>query len=288
MKTLIFGGDGQVGRALSRCAPKGIQLHVQTRATCDISDASAISSVIQVVSPNLIVNAAAYTAVDKAETDGAAAHLINAIAPGYIAKAAQDVGARFIHLSTDFVFDGKQSRPYRPQDTTAPLSVYGKSKLDGELAVSSNHADSLIVRTGWVYAAEGKNFVRTMLSLMRTQKQVSVVSDQIGTPTHSASLAKAIWDLAATDLTGVCHFTDSGVASWYDLAVAIAEESISIGLLDRKVEVLPIDTDQFPTPARRPPYSVLDKSLAWEAIGKPSSHWRVNLRTALRDYKKNV
>lgn len=287
MKALIFGGGGQVGRALQHSIPLGMQVQALYRETCDLNNQQAIDSAVREAQPNLVINAAAYTAVDKAEAEPELAHRVNAIAPGHIAKAAHDVGARCVHISTDFVFDGFLSRPYAPQDSTGPLSVYGQTKLDGELAVSSANADSLIVRTSWVYASNGGNFVNTMLRLMLERDEISVVADQIGTPTHSLSLAKAIWGLAAADLNGICHFTDDGVASWYDFAVAIAEEGLAIGLLDKQVVVRSINTQQYPTPARRPSYSVLDKSMAWQALGVPAPHWRVNLRAALKELKNN-
>lgn len=288
MKALIFGGTGQVGRALQQHAPNKIQVQVMTRTTCDLTDLHAINSAVQDSKPDLVINAAAYTAVDKAETEASVAHAVNALAAGQMAFAADKVGARFVHISTDFVFDGALSRPYRPDDATAPLSVYGQTKRDGEVAVADVASNSLIVRTSWVYASEGINFVRTMLRLMRERDEISVVADQIGTPTLNVSLAKAIWALAEKDITGVCHFTDAGIASWYDFAVAIAEDASAIGLLERPVVVIPISTDKYPTAAKRPSYSVLDKTIAWKALGDQAPHWRVNLRAALKELKNYV
>lgn len=285
MKALIFGGAGQVGRALTQHAPGKIELRVMNRTACDLTDIQSINSAVQDTKPDLVINAAAYTAVDKAETDVEVARAVNAIAAGQMAQASVKVGARFIHISTDFVFDGALSRPYRPDDETGPLSVYGQTKLDGEMAVAAVGSNSLIVRTSWVYASEGSNFVRTMLRLMRERNEVSVIADQIGTPTYNISVAKAIWSLAEINLNGICHFTDAGTASWYDFAVAIAEEASAIGLLDQPVVVHPISTDKYPTAAKRPSYSVLDKAIAWEALGTPAPHWRVNLRAALEEIK---
>jgi dTDP-4-dehydrorhamnose reductase len=288
VKALIFGGAGQVGRALKQHAPDKTQLQVMTRTTCDLTDLQAINSAIQNAKPDLVINAAAYTAVDKAEKEPEFAQAVNAVAPRQMAEAADKVGARLIHISTDFVFDGRLSRPYQPDDATAPLSVYGKTKRDGEMAVAAVGSNSLIVRTSWVYANEGVNFVQTMLRLMRERDEISVVADQVGTPTLNVSLAKAIWALAETDLTGICHFTDAGTASWYDFAVAITEDASAIGLLERSVVVNPITTDKYPTVAKRPSYSVLDKTIAWETLGAPSPHWRVNLRAALKELKNYV
>lgn len=288
MKVLIFGGYGQVGRALQQRGPERIQLYVMDRTTCDLTDLQSVNTAVRQIKPDLVINAAAYTAVDKAEVEQDLARRVNGIAPGYIAKLANDLGARCIHLSTDFVFDGALSRPYKPDDATAPLSVYGRTKLEGELSVAASNSDALIIRTSWVYGSEGSNFMNTMVRLMRERDEISVVADQIGTPTHSLCLADAIWGLASTNLTGICHFTDAGVASWYDFAVAIAEEGLATGLLDRPVAVCPITTQQYPTPAQRPSYSVLDKSISWEALGAPPPHWRVNLRAALKDLKNHA
>jgi dTDP-4-dehydrorhamnose reductase len=184
------------------------------------------------------------------------------------------------------VFDGNSSRPYRPNDQVGPISVYGRSKLQGEDAVAAADPDALIVRTAWVYAAQGTNFVNTMLRLMRERDRLGIVADQIGTPTYAASLARALWTLAQAGATGIHHYTDAGVASWYDFAVAIEEEARDLGLLAQAVQVEPIATADYPTPARRPAYSVLDKSATWAALGGPAPHWRNNLRFMLRELKE--
>jgi dTDP-4-dehydrorhamnose reductase len=189
-----------------------------------------------------------------------------------------------VHVSTDFVFDGKASSPYAPDAPTRPLGVYGATKRDGEIAAG---ADALIVRTAWVYAAAGNNFVRTMLRLMAERDEVRVVADQIGTPTHAASLARAIWALAAAGSTGHYHWTDAGAASWYDFAVAIQEEALALGLLSRAVPIVPIRTVDYPTPAQRPAFSILDKTTTW-AITGPARHWRAELRDCLVCMKDNA
>jgi dTDP-4-dehydrorhamnose reductase len=187
-----------------------------------------------------------------------------------------------VHVSTDFVFDGTANRPYRPDATPAPLSVYGATKLAGEMAVQKAHPSALIVRSAWIYGATGGNFVRTMLKLMATRSEVRVIADQIGTPTHAAGLARAIWALDAAQAHGIFHWTDAGVASWYDFAVAIQEEAMALGLLATAVPVIPIPTEDYPTPARRPPMSILDKSTTW-AITGPARHWRQELRLAMAE-----
>src|SRR3546814_8316543 len=207
-------------RAQEATVPTGITLVTLDRAALDIGDEKAVLARVDVERPDLILSAAAYTAVDKAENEQDAAARINTKGPGNLATAAAGLGARLAHVSTDFVFDGKSSRPYLPTDTPSPLGVYGATKLGGEKAVLAAPPDALIVRTAWVYSATGHNFVHTMLRLMRERGQVSVVADQIGTPTHAASLARAIWTLTDAEATGIHHFTDAGVASWYDFAVA--------------------------------------------------------------------
>ena len=284
MKALIVGGGGQLGRSLAVTAPKDVEVVIRDRSTLDITDPSAVGAIIEAVRPDLLLNAAAYTAVDKAESEEDAARAVNATAVGVLADAARKVGARFGHVSTDFVFDGRAGVPYRPDSPTAPLGAYGRSKLAGERAAGS---EALIVRTAWVYAATGNNFVRTMLRLMASHPQVRVVADQIGTPTYAPGLAGAFWALAEQDARGIYHYTDSGAASWYDFAVAIQEEALAIGLLGSAVPILPITTADYPTPAVRPYYSVLEKSKTWSALGAPAPHWRVNLRVMLSEIRTN-
>ncbi|HEV7442761.1 MAG TPA: dTDP-4-dehydrorhamnose reductase, partial [Steroidobacteraceae bacterium] len=194
-------------------------------------------------------------------------------------------GARLLHLSTDFVFDGLASKPYATDAATNPQSAYGRTKQAGEEAIrQAIPDDSVILRTAWVYAAEGNNFVRTMLRVMAAKGAVRVVADQVGTPTAAHSLAEVIWALAARpDVSGTYHWTDAGVASWYDFAVAIAEESAVIGLLPAGVRVDAIATEDYPTPAKRPSYSVLDKRLLLAKLSVSAHHWRNNLRTVLAE-----
>lgn len=285
MKVLITGASGQLGQALQKTAPQDAQIIAADRQMLDISDDAAISRLLQQSAPDLVINAAAYTAVDKAESEREAAHAINAHAAGHLAREARRLGARFVHVSTDFVFDGQSAEPYAPDAPTAPLSVYGASKLAGEQLVLDAHAEALVLRTAWVYLAGGQNFVATMLRLMRERPELRVVADQIGTPTHATSLARAIWTLDGAGAHGIHHWTDAGVASWYDFAVAIAEEAQIIGLIDRSVSVVPIRSRDYPTPARRPALSVLDKESSW-AITGPARHWRAELRLALREMKE--
>lgn len=284
MKVLIAGSGGQLGCALQAMAPKGSVVIASRKNELNITDESCVAAVVAEVKPDIVFNAAAYTAVDKAETEIDRARLINATAVGYLAATCREQDARFVHVSTDFVFNGQISRAYAPEDTPAPLGVYGLTKYEGEQAAG---ADALIVRTAWVYAPTGNNFVRTMLRLMAERDEVRVIADQISTPTYAPGLAQALWSLAAQGAMGIYHYTDSGVASWYDFAVAIQEEALGLGLLSKVVPVIPIATQDYPTPAQRPAFSVLDKAKTWKALAGPAPHWRVNLRTMLQEIKSH-
>ncbi len=280
MRVLIAGSGGQLGRALQATASDGIVVVAPPEAEFDITDADAVRAVIGASKPDTVINAAAYTAVDRAESDEAAARRVNVNAVGTLAAAARIAGAGFVHVSTDFVFDGTANTPYPPDAEPNPLGVYGRTKLDGEIAAAEFHPNPLLVRTAWVYAAQGNNFVATMLRLMRERPEVRVVADQVGTPTHVPTLARTLWQLIGTGHTGVFHCTDAGVASWYDFAVAIHEEALVRGLLDAAVPIVPIQTADYPTPARRPSYGVLDKTATW-AITGAARHWRAELRDCL-------
>ncbi len=282
MKVLVAGSGGQLGRALAATAPAGVTLIAPPEADFDIANPDVVARVVAAAQPDLLVNAAAWTAVDKAEAEEDAALLINATAVGLLAAAAAAAGARFVQISTDYVFDGRGHTPYAPHTPPAPASAYGRTKLAGEQAAAAHHPAALIIRTAWVYAAAGNNFVRTMLRLMAERDEVRVVADQIGTPTHAASLARAIWALDGQ--FGLYHWTDAGVASWYDFAVAIQEEALALGLLDRQVPIIPIATADYPTPAQRPAYSVLDKASSWALTG-PARHWRHELIACLKDMR---
>lgn len=282
MKALITGANGQLGRSMAQAAPAGVDLIAAGSAELDIRDAAAVEAFVRDARPDLIFNCAAYTAVDKAESEEDAALAVNAHGVAHLADSARRHGARLVHVSTDFVFDGRSGVPYRPDAPTGPTGAYGRTKLAGEWAAGE---DALIVRTAWVYGPTGHNFVRTMLRLMAERDEVRVVADQIGTPTYAPALAQALWALAGTGARGIHHYTDSGVASWYDFAVAIQEEALAAGLLTRAVPVIPIATRNFPTPAVRPHYSVLDKSDTFALLGKPAPHWRVNLRHMMKEVK---
>jgi dTDP-4-dehydrorhamnose reductase len=283
MRVLIAGAGGQVGRALIASAPPSVELHSFTHAELDISNSSEVMARVSAVAPDAIINAAAYTAVDQAESEQETARRINSQGAQFLARAAEMAGARLLHISTDFVFDGTSSRPYAPAAPTNPLSVYGRTKRDGEVAVLETLGPGAVVlRTSWVYAAIGRNFLLTMMRLMSERGAVKVVSDQIGTPTAARSVAEILWRISGQpDISGILHWSDAGVASWYDFAVAIREEAAGRGLLGPDVTVTPVHTEDYPTTARRPPFSVLDSRQTLAALGVAAEHWRCGLRTVL-------
>ncbi len=284
MKILLTGAAGQLGWELQRSVPPGITLVAMDAAGLDITDAAAVSAMVAAEQPQVIINAAAYTAVDKAESEPERARLVNAQGAANLAEATRAHGAFLVQLSTDFVFDGASSRPYGPANLPKPLGVYGSTKLAGEVAVRERLGERCaVVRTAWLYSSHRHNFVKTMLRLLTEREEVRVVADQVGTPTWAHGLAGAVWQIAGRTMPGIHHWTDAGVASWYDFAVAIQEEALGLGLLERAIPIVPITTADYPTPARRPSYSVLDKSATWMLLGGPAPHWRVQLRRMLKE-----
>jgi dTDP-4-dehydrorhamnose reductase len=285
MIVLLTGASGQLGYELQRTVPSTVTLYPFDSRSLDITNQRALDAAIKRVAPDVVINAAAYTAVDKAEEERAKAFAVNAEAPRYLAEACQGSDCRIIQLSTDFVFDGTKSTPYRPEDRVNPLSVYGASKLQGEQHLLELAAkNTLIIRTSWLYSAHGRNFVKTMLRLLSEREQLGVVADQIGTPTHARGLAEAIWGFIAKGSTaGIYHWSDAGVASWYDFAVAIMEEGVASALLQRPIPIRPLQSSDYPTAARRPHYSVLDKTSTWAALNITPQHWRASLREMLRE-----
>jgi dTDP-4-dehydrorhamnose reductase len=281
MRVLVLGGGGQIARAVRAMAPVSSDVVLKTRAQLDIGDAAGVARLLNEVRPNWVINGAAYTSVDLAEDQPEQAMAANDTAVGILANASAQAGCRLLHLSTDFVFDGKSNRAYLPNDQTNPLSVYGVSKLGGERKTLQSAGGS-VLRTAWVYASEGRNFVLTMLKLMRERAEIRVVCDQIGAPTWASSAAAAIWGLIEANTPGgIYHWTDLGVASWYDFAVAIQEEAQLKGLLNRAIPVVPIQSSEYPTRAQRPSFSVLDTAATRAMLKVPAHHWRQNLRSML-------
>jgi dTDP-4-dehydrorhamnose reductase len=287
-KILVLGAGGQLGRELLHTVRPELECVALARQELDIGDAAAVAQCLFAQAPVAIINAAAYTAVDAAEDNAAAAHRANAQGPANLARSCRELGIRLVHVSTDFVFDGAASRPYAPDAATAPLGEYGCSKLAGERAVLEVCPQALVLRSGWVYSRFGNNFVKTMLRLMAEREQLAVVADQVGTPTWARGLACALWAAAARPaLSGIYHWSDEGACSWYQFAVAICEEAVDLGLLTKSVQIRPIPSTDYPTAARRPAYSVLDKTTSWRDLGQPAVPWRTQLRCMLADLKES-
>jgi dTDP-4-dehydrorhamnose reductase len=285
VKVLVLGGAGQVARAVAACTPANHSVFVKNRQDVDITDENALMAVVAATKPDWIINGAAYTAVDKAESEPALAWAINDTAVGSMARAATHYGVRLLHLSTDFVFDGQSNRAYLAADPTNPRSVYASTKLGGERQALAQ-GDAIVLRTAWVYASSGRNFVLTMLRLMKEKPEIRVVADQIGTPTWATGIAHAIWGLiGAAASPGIYHWTDLGVATWYDFAVAIQDEALSRGLLGRAIPIVPIATAEYPTPAMRPAFSVLNTESTRALVSTPARHWRHQLRAMLDELR---
>ena len=291
MKILLLGGNGQVGRELRRSLPALGDVIVATRdgeganAVADFDQPQSLATLIETIAPDVVVNAVAYTAVDKAETDVDAAFRVNAEAPAALAGACKTIDALLLHYSTDYVFDGQATRPYLEDDVTAPLGVYGASKLAGEQAIRDSGVRHAILRTAWVYAAHGRNFLLTMLRLAAERDELRVVADQYGAPTPAAWIAEATSALLRHGVaeSGTWHLTARGETNWHGFATAIMEKAHALGLLQRKPSVLAITTADYPTPAHRPAYSVLDTMRLQREFGIVPPDWRDGLEQTLRE-----
>ncbi|NET07274.1 MAG: dTDP-4-dehydrorhamnose reductase [Symploca sp. SIO2B6] len=301
-RILLTGITGQLGQQLPGILEPLAEVTGVDRQSLDLAQPEEIRKVISEVKPDLIINAAAYTAVDKAETETELAKAINGIAPTIIAEEAQQLGASLIHISTDYVFDGRKNTPYTEEDTPNPINAYGQSKLLGEEGVRQKCERHIILRTAWVYGAYGKgNFVKTMLRLGAEREELRVVVDQVGGPTWTGDLAQGIAMIAANlpnprlgesinldqdaklnVSTGTYHFTNSGAISWYDFAIAIFEEAQQLGFPVKVKHVVPITTTEYPTPAKRPAYSVLSGKKISAVLGTHPPHWRQGLRQMLK------
>jgi len=279
MKVVITGKGGQLAWELEQLAPKNCQIISVGVDELDVTNELLVAEFIANTKPDLVINAAAYTAVDQAETDSEVAYAVNELGTKYLANACKAANARMLHVSTDFVFDGTSTTPYQPDCIPNPINVYGASKLAGEIALQSILPEaSVIVRTAWVYSVNGNNFVKSMLRLMHEKEKLGIIYDQVGTPTWAKGLAQWLWAIASKpEVIGTYHWTDAGVASWYDFAIAIQELAIEKCLLLKEISVLPIPTSAYPTPAKRPVFSVIDKSSAEEVAGIKMTHWRKQL-----------
>ncbi|MCH2192013.1 MAG: dTDP-4-dehydrorhamnose reductase [Gammaproteobacteria bacterium] len=285
MKIVIIGNSGQLSYELVRIL--GEDTVCLGPEDTDITKFDVVSETLAHLAPDVIINAAAYTAVDKAEEEQDLCHAINATAVENLAKYCKQANAFLVHVSTDYVFNGHKGSPYLPNDPIEPQGAYGKTKADGEKALLDILPEaSCLIRTAWVYSAHGNNFVKTMLKLMADKPQLTVIDDQIGTPTWAKGLADACVSAAKNKTVGVYHWTDEGVASWYDFALAIQELGLEKGLLESAIPVLPIPSSQYPTPAKRPHYSVLDKQSAREAFATCNpTHWRKQLSSMMDELK---
>lgn len=278
---LVTGCRGQLGNEIQQLAPQYADtccFHFTDKDELDITDRKAVYQFVEQHAISIVINCAAFTAVDKAEDNAELCDLLNHIAPGYLAEAVASVGGTMIQVSTDYVFDGTACRPYREDDDTCPNSVYGRTKLAGEESVIRQCAGSMVIRTAWLYSTFGNNFVKTMMRLVREREQLGVVFDQIGTPTYARDLARVI--LLAVDrgiVPGVYHFSNEGVASWYDFTKAIHR----LAGID-SCQVSPIHTEDYPVPAPRPHYSVLDKSKIKRTYGIDIPWWEDSLKACIK------
>lgn len=286
MRVLVTGGGGQLARALTCAAPPEAAVFAPARTELDVADARSVAATLDAFAPTTVINTAAYTAVDQAETERGAAFRANADGPRNLAEACRAKGVRLVHVSTDYVFDGAASQPYTPDHPRSPRSVYGQSKAAGEEAVAEALPEATIVRTAWVYSRGGNNFVNTMLRLLAERDELTVVCDQVGAPTWAGNLARVLWCFAQHPASGLFHYTDAGVASWYDFAIAVAEEGEAAGVLAPRANVLPVDTSAFPRPAPRPAFSVLDCRSTHAHTGIAPEHWRRALRRMLGELRE--
>ncbi len=282
---LVTGANGQLGNELQMLAPafEGYQFLFAGKDDLNIANATSIQKYFSEQAIDFCINCAAYTAVDKAESEKENAFLINATAVAALATVCKKNNTQLIHISTDYVFDGTASQPYKETDKTNPVSVYGQSKLQGEVSASENCPSAIIIRTAWVYSFFGNNFVKTMLRLMKERESINVVSDQVGCPTYAADLAAAIMQMIASGKSkenpGIYHHSNAGITNWYEFAVAIKE------LTGSKCIVNPITTAQYPTAAKRPAYSVLDTTKIKETFGVAVRDWESSLRKCLELFK---
>lgn len=292
MKVLLLGANGQVGHELSRAFQPLGDVVLSTRngalngekcEKADFNEPASLSALVDRISPDIVLNAAAYTAVDRAEQESGIAFRANAEAPQVLAKACAERGILLVHYSTDYVFSGRGERPYREDDATAPLGVYGASKLAGEQAIEASGCRHLIFRTAWVYGNHGANFMRTILRLGAERDELRVVADQIGTPTPAALIADITTQIVSTpsQTDGTFHLTAEGETTWHKFAEEILQGAYRRGILERLPRVLPITTAEYPTPAKRPAYSRLDTSALRQTFGVKLPDWKTALGSVL-------
>ena len=300
MKILLVGKTGQLGSSLIQTLPttiadKVVEFKITSREELDLANPNKCEEFIIKYQPDYLINAAAYTAVDRAESQNKLTYQINSEAPTIFAKTLRKIGGKLIHFSTDYVFDGNKSLPYNTTDIVNPLNTYGLSKVQGEqniLEVMSSTEQAKIIRTSWVYNSTGNNFVTKIIKLIQSKKILKIVSDQISSPTSSISLAKFCWILIKSMEEGenfgnLIHFSDTGIASWYDFAYAVLEIGNDIGLFRSNTKILPIKSNEYKTLALRPTFSVLDNSLRMSKFDIEPKHWRIALRDVLNTINDN-
>ncbi len=294
MKVLITGSQGQLGKELLKNIPNDIEVIPTDRETFNLLDLNNCREFIFNNKPDWIINAAAFTAVDLAEDEKEKAMLINSEAPTEIAKALKKTGGKLLHISTDFVFDGKSNIPYKVDVEPNPINIYGKSKLLGENGIKNVLQDNnqyIILRTSWVMGSEGNNFAKTMVKLLKIKDKISVVYDQIGCMTSSKYLSIICWLIIQKDITKniynqkIFHWTDAGVSSWFDIATTIGEFSFNLNLLKKPAKVIPILSENFPTKAKRPNFSLLDCSATKDVLNIENNYWRFSLLEILQELK---
>ena len=294
IKIMLTGKDGQLGKALVERIPPGIKLVALGRQELDLNDKQACFNAVLEHRPDWVLNAGAYTAVDRAESEPELALAVNAAAPEAFAQALGEVGGRLLQVSTDFVFNGSQAHPYHPNQPVDPISVYGATKAEGERLIqkalpTTHHC---ILRTSWVYGPVGNNFCLTMLRLHRLKsaqnETLNVVADQIGCPTSTLNLASACWSVINHGTTGIHHFCDAGAASWFDFAIAIGDAGVAAGIIDQSAKVNPISTAEYPTPAKRPGYSLLDCTATRSALELEPNHWQKELLIVISKIPKST
>jgi dTDP-4-dehydrorhamnose reductase len=294
IKVMLTGKDGQLGKALVENIPADIKVIVLGRQELDLSNKEACHNAVLEHRPDWVLNAGAYTAVDRAESEPDLAMAVNAVAPEAFAQALGEVGGHLLQVSTDFVFNGSQAHPYHPDQPVDPISVYGATKAKGERLVQRSlpSTNYCILRTSWVYGPVGNNFCLTMLRLHRLKsaqnETLNVVADQIGCPTSTLSLANACWSVVNHRTAGIHHFCDAGATSWYDFAIAIGDAGVEAGIIDQSAKVVPITSSEYPTPAKRPRYSLLDCTTTRNALELESNHWQKELRKVISQIPKST
>lgn len=291
VKVLITGAAGQVGSELVKLAPAGFEVVGYNSSELDITDVQQVLQIVAEQAPALIINAAAYTAVDKAESDAERAYAVNETGVKNLAQAALTLNIPLFHISTDYVFDGTATEPYKETDTVGPTGVYGASKLAGEQALADSGVKHIILRTSWVFGAEGNNFVKTMLRLGKERDTLGVVADQLGCPTSAGSIAKVLWQMAQKLNaegglpSGIYHFSNLPATTWHGFACEIFKQAVELGMLNKVPKVNTIKTTDYPTPAKRPARSVMDVSALQNLLGSCVASWQQELSAVLKQLK---